>query len=271
MHRPQYDETFVLPMAVSNRAVYPTQPRPLRDQITSLLRKADQPDVPKTITAIVVPDTNEVEAGLAAGTVYASLSGRKYESVLVVSPSHSGEFGRISIANVDTYRTALGELNVNDQIRNELCDEDDDIFVDDRGHFHTEGIDVQLPFLQMVLDGTFDVVPIVMGDESPDFCRELGIAIGEVAYSRRILIVASADILSGSEAALDSFKNHFEHGDVSRLMSLVNSNQIRIEGKGPILVALIAALHQGADDIRVVSIKAPESDSSGHIGAILGR
>ncbi len=258
-------------MVTANRAIYATQPRPLREQIDRLLRAAPEESIPGDIVAAVVPDTNLLEGGRTAAAIYKLLMGRNYDTVIIVAPSHTGSFGRIHICNVDQYRTALGDLRVNDQIRNELCDEDDDIFLDNQGHFHTEGIDVQLPYLQTVLTSSFAVVPIVMGEESPDFCRELGHAIGEIMYSRRALLIATANILEGQEADVEQFRAHLEEGDVSRLMALLNSGRVRVEGKGPIIVSLIAALYRQADRVRVLNLESPRDGEIGYIGAIMAR
>jgi AmmeMemoRadiSam system protein B len=161
-------------------------------------------------------------------------------------------------------------LPVNDRLRHELCDEDDDIFLDDSGHYHTEGVDVQLPYLQTVLD-QFDIVPIVMGDESPEFCRELGHAVGEVAYNRRVLVVATMDVLDASEAVWEEFADAFEATDVSRLMALFNSERMRVAGKGAVLVAVIAALHRRATKARILTMEPAQDNEPGYVGAVLWR
>jgi MEMO1 family protein len=257
-------------MSVAERVVYATQPNPLRKQIETLLQKANPQQVEGDVLAIVVPDSNLLSGGEAAADVFKTLEGRQFDTVVVIAPSHAGSFSRINICSVDHYRTPLGELRVSDAMRNELCDEDDDIFLDDRGHYHTEGVDVQLPFLQVILSG-FDIVPVVMGDESPEFCRELGLAVGEIMYNRRLLVVATADILKASEEDLLSLKTHFEAGDVSRLVALLNSEEVHVEGKGPLLVALIAAMHRRANTLKVVRLDPPNSDRPGCFGAILSR
>jgi AmmeMemoRadiSam system protein B len=251
--------------------VYATQPHPLRNQIADLYKKAPPPAVEGEVMALIVPDTNLLSGGHVAARVYKALEGRVYDTVILIAPSHTGSFRRINICSLDTYRTPLGELAVNDRVRNELCDEDDDIFLDDLGHFHTEGVDVQLPFLQTILPAGFDVVPVVMGEETPEFCFELGTAIGEVMYNRRTLVVASADIVSAPTEALLAFRDAFERGDVSRLMGLLNSETVRLEGRGPLLVALLAALHRSVPRMHVLHLEPPQDGQPGYIGAVLTR
>ncbi len=257
-------------MSIADRPVYATQAAPLRKQVEKLLREADAPPIPGDVLAVIVPDSNKLDGGEIAAEVFKRLDGQEFETVVVVSPSHTGPFRRMNICSLNTYRTPFGELKINDRVRNELCDEDDDIFLDDEGHFHVEGVEVQLPFLQTML-GDFDVVPIVMGDESPEFCRELGTATGEVMYNRPTLLVATADVLEATEDAMAEFKRLFEGADVSRLMALLNSEKVRIEGKGAVLVALLAALHRRADHVEVVRMQPPRDGDRGYVGAILWR
>src|SRR5690606_37435929 len=124
-----------------HRAVYPTQPTPLRQQIGDALRAAPRADLDGTLVGLIVPDSNRLSGAAVAAEAYRLLEGSDVDTAVLVAPSHEGAFGRLSICRADRYRTPLGEVPVNDTFRNELCDEDDDIFLDDRGHYHTEGAD----------------------------------------------------------------------------------------------------------------------------------
>ncbi|RMH60605.1 MAG: AmmeMemoRadiSam system protein B [Bacteroidetes bacterium] len=258
-------------MFASDRAVYATQPKPLRTQITGLLEAARPEPIEGDVLALIVPDSNLLSGGHVAAEVFGTLQGQAYDTVILVAPSHTGPFRRMNICSVDAYYTPLGDLAINDAVRNELCDEDDDIFLDDTGHFHVEGIDVQLPFLQTVLTKPFDIVPIVMGEETPDFCRELGRAVGEVMYNRRTLVVASADLLEADAEGLNLFRTYLESMDVERLMGLLNSERVRMEGRGAVLVALIAAMHRRANRARVLHLEPPAEGRVGFAGAAIWR
>lgn len=257
-------------MITSQPIGYATQPKALRGQITKLLHDAPQPTVEGTLCALIVPDSNSLAGGPIAAEVYKTLQGHTFETVILIAPSRTGAFEKLSICSPDTYHTPLGELDINDKVRNELCDEDDDIYLDDTGHFQSHGIDVQLPFLQSIL-GDFDIVPIVMGDESPAFCRELGNAVGEIMYNRPTLVVASADVLGSTTEDLDRFREVFEGKDVSRLMTLLNSEQVEMVGRGPVVVALIAALHRRANHAKVLTTMLPSDNTPGFLGAMVWR
>ena len=263
-------------MSLAQRAVYPTQPGPLRNEVARLLREApaaagDQGD----FLALVVPDTNRLSAGPVAAQAYRLLKAEvehagPFQTVIIISPSHTGAFGRLAIARADAYHTPLGPVSVNDALRNELCDEDDDIFLDDSGHYHTEGVDVQLPFLLEIMGmengaPTFDIVPIVMGDEAPDLCRELGTAVGEVMYGRRALVIATADVLEAGEEGWSAFTEALASYNISDLMHLLRSETIQVEGMGAVLVAMLAAQHRGASTADLIAYQQPKD---GRVGAM---
>lgn len=258
-------------MALADRSVYSTQPLPLTQEVADLLRDADPEPIDGELLGLIVPDSNLRSGGPIAAEAYKLLEGRDINLVIVVAPSHDGAFDRLAICKVDEYQTPLGIVPVNDAIRNELCDEDDDIFLDDRGHYHTEGVDVQLPFLQHVLGDGFSVVPIVMGSETPALCRELGHAIGEVMYGHRALVVASADLLEIEGDAMERFEAALEGFDVTALLHLLGSEQIKVEGMGAVIAAVLAVQRRRANRAKVLRYAAPEGGEIGALACALWR
>ena len=248
-------------MSLPHRAVYPTQPGPLRQTVDDLLAAAPEPPEGDVI-ALVVPDSNRLRGGEAAAEAYAYARGQDVDTVVLVAPSHTGGFGRLSICTAESYHTPLGGVRVDKKLSHELCDEDDDIFLDDTGHYHTEGADVQLPFLQRLLGEGFGAVPIVMGEESPAFCRELGHAVGEVLYGHRALLVGSADVLGGAPEHLDALRAAIESFDVSELLHLLGSEKVEVEGMGALIVTLLAAQKRGATRARVLALGPPDEDGA---------
>ena len=257
-------------MEILQSAIYATQPRPLKKQLETLLRESEQYPVEDDVLGIIVPDSNLLTGGPIAANVYKSIAGKQYDTVIMISSSHTGPFKRMTICNLDTYHTPLGDIPLNETVCHELCDEDDDIFIDDEGHFHNKGIDVQLPYLQTVLN-EFDIVPIVMGEETPEFCRELAGAIGEIMFNRRTLIVASLDVLAASSEELARLTDLFESNDVNALFPLLNREGIALQGKGPLLVTMLASSARGGKRFHKIDATLPEDPSPGFFGAYISR
>ena len=257
-------------MEIRSSAIYATQPLPLKQQIQSLLKESEQYLVEDEILSIVVPDSNLLSGGRVAANVFKTVAGKQYDTVILVSSSHTGPFKKMTICNLNSYVTPLGKVTINEQVSHELCDEDDDIFLDNQGHFFNKGIDVQLPFLQTIL-GRFDIVPIVMGEESPEYCRELGGAIGEIMFNRKTLVVASVDILAMEPAEMEQLKMLFEANNVNELMHFLNANNISMQGKGPLLVAMIASSLRYGKRFHIMDLTMPAQDSPGFFGAYIGK
>lgn len=257
-------------MEILQSAIYATQPLPLKKQLDTLLKESSQYPVEDNILGIVVPDSNLLSGGPVAADVFKLLADKSYDTVILVSASHTGSFGRMTICNLSKYQTPLGEIAINEKFCHELCDEDDDIFIDNQGHFYNKGIDVQLPFLQTVLSD-FNIVPIVMGEESPEFCKELGKAIGEIASNKKTLIVASVDVLETSEESQEKLQKLFEAKDVKELTYMLNRKEVNLQGRGPLLVTMIASLMNSGKRFQTVQLTDPTDDAPGYWGAYISR
>jgi len=258
-------------MTQPSTLAYATQRAPLQAQIQGLFSASDASPVDFRVMAAIVPNSDDYRGGACTASVFKSLSHTDYSTVISVAPNAGEEFKRITICSLDSYNTPMGDVKVNDAVRNELCDEDDDIYLDDRGHFLRRGLDISLPFLQNRLDD-FTIAPLVMGAETPAFCKELGSAIGEVMANQRTLVVASVDILEASEEGMERFQTYLQDLDVPSMMALLNQEvEIRVAGKGPLLVAMMASLHRRANAVATIDSVAPSIDGSGFVGALIGR
>ena len=258
-------------MTYTSALTYATQRQPLDNQIASLLARSSAVPVDFRVMSVIVPNSDHMDGASFAADVYRSLSSTDIDTVISIASNRSEEFKRITVCSLDAYNTPLGEVSVSDKVRNELCDEDDDIFLDDRGHFLHHGLDVNLPFLQKTLS-EFDVVPLVMGTESPEFCRELGSAVGEVMSNQRTLVVACVDIVRATPKGMEQFRQHLADINIPAMMALLNrESDILVEGKGPLLVAMMASEHRRANEVEFRGLQAPDEERPGFAGVLIGR
>jgi AmmeMemoRadiSam system protein B len=251
------------------QAVYASDEAGLRSQIESALNSAprDFPAVPPI--GLLVPDSNRLGGSAIAASAFAALQGHDYSTVIVVSAAHEESFGRITICRPDQFETPLGTVSIDGVMREELCDEDDDIFIDDAGHFNETGSSVQIPYLQTTLND-FQVLPIVMGDESLPFCKELGSAIGEVIFNRRALIVASMMIKHATVDAMAELNVAISKLDTDAIVALLRrSDEITVSGAGPLLVMLLAAKHRRAHEAIAIQPSDDGIDTARTIGAVV--
>jgi len=60
-------------------------------------------------------------------------------------------------------------------------------------HRQEHSVEIQIPFLQVAL-GQFSFVPLVMGNQDMNTCRELANALYGALHGKKILIVGSSDL-----------------------------------------------------------------------------
>lgn len=239
---------------------YPADPKELAAIVDGFLAKAPPPPEGEVI-AVVAPHAGYIYSGAVAGCSYATVKGKKFERVVVISPSHIDSFGFASVYDGSAYATPLGEIQVDTDFASRLTKAGANIKFSSRGHVPAFGrsehaLEVQLPFLQRALD-KFRLVPIIMGAQHYDLCRELGVVLSKSIAGSSTLIVASSD--------LSHFHPYDQASSMDRktLKAIADWDYLTLSrnfehrvweacGGGPIIAAMMAAERLGADTARVL-------------------
>ena len=256
--------------------------RPIRKNshrmIDGMLAKVPPQPVTGAIVAVVAPHAGYQYSGPVAAYTYAALKGHKFARVVVIAPSHYVAFDFTSIYDGDAYSTPLGEVQVDKAFAKRLAEMAPGIQLSSRGHAPTsEGaehaLEVQLPWLQRTL-GDFQLVPIVMGNQSYESSRELGVALSKLIEDGNTLIVASSD-LSHYHPYDDAVK--IDHKTLDALQSWDYFSMSRnfetrtweACGGAPIVTTMIAAERLGAN--KAVLLKyANSGDTTGDHARVVG-
>ena len=261
---------------------YPADPRELSAMIDDMLAHASPPPVDGPILAAVAPHAGYPYSGPVAAWTYAALKGRKYSRIVVIAPSHYVGFGFTSVYDGDAYETPLGIIPVDKEFAHKLTRMSSTIQLSDQGHTPTSAggehaIEVQLPWLQKVF-GNFELVPIVMGDQSYESRRALGVALAKMIQAEKnsgdTLILASSD-LSHYHPYDDA--ETIDHKTLHALaawdyLSMSRNFQTRTWeacGGAPIVAAMIYAERMGANKAEVLRY-ANSGDTSGDRSRVVG-
>jgi AmmeMemoRadiSam system protein B/AmmeMemoRadiSam system protein A len=165
---------------------YPGEPDELRRTVRGYLDAA-APEKLADVRALVSPHAGYPYSGPVAAYGYRAIEGQHYKTVIVMAPAHHYPLRGASIPNVAGYETPLGTVPLSplaDVLRAEA------VFHDaPEAHEGEHSIEVQLPFLQVVLD-EFELVPILVGDAEAD---EIAAAILK-HLDDETLLVASSDL-----------------------------------------------------------------------------
>ncbi len=257
---------------------YPSDPKALTAMIDDMLAHASVPPMTDPILAVVAPHAGYQYSGPVAAYTYAALKGHKFSRVVAIAPSHYEAFDFTSVYEGDAYATPLGTVPVDKAFAAQLAKMDPSIRLSTRGHTPTKegaehALEVELPWLQRVL-GDFTLVPVVMGEQSYESSRALGVALAKLIQGQDTLIVASSD-LSHYHPYDDAVK--IDHKTLAALQewdyfSMSQNFGARIWeacGGAPIVAAMIAAERMGANEARLLKY-ANSGDTAGDHSRVVG-
>ena len=266
----------IRPMAVAG-SFYPADPKELASMIDGFLAKATTPAI-DNVVALVSPHAGYMYSGPVAAYSYALLKGKKFDRVVVIAPSHYEAFGFASVYDGAAYTTPFGQVPVDQAFAEKLAKLSPLIKLSSAGHTPSaerpeHSIEVQLPFLQRVL-GQFQVVPVIVGDQSYEVCRALGVALAKLVAGTNTLILASSDLShyhTYDEASTEDYKtlNAIGEYDYFDLARNFDSRVWEACGGGPIIAAMIAAERLGANQAKVLHY-ANTGDVTGDRSRVVG-
>ena len=168
---------------------YPADAQELRDGVKAYLDSAKIAGlVPK---AIIVPHAGYIYSGSVAATAYACVAqGRSdIKRVVLLGPSHRVAFDGLALHHADAFETPLGVIPVDKDSIQAICALPQ-VHLLNEAHQYEHSLEVQLPFLQEVLDD-FLLVPLAVGDASP---QDVGAVLDMLWGGPETLIVVSSDL-----------------------------------------------------------------------------
>lgn len=163
----------------------------LQQDVAGYMRQNPPPPDLGRVVGLAAPHAGYAYSGHVAGAAFNSLAAADFESVVLLGPDHRGAtMGRIATVGVDAWRTPLGEVSVDWELLEAI---EADIPLKKLSDDEEHSLEVELPFLQVRLE-RFKLAPLLMGDQSPATCRQLGEAIARAAGNSQPLLVASSDL-----------------------------------------------------------------------------
>jgi len=167
----------VRPPAVAG-AFYPEQGLRLAQDVRAMLAEASadysaEPVAEGVPKAIIVPHAGYIYSGSTAALAYARLAPARHtiRRVVLLGPAHRVPVRGLALPGDDYLATPLGQVAV-DQAAVAQLSRLPQVVVSRAVHAQEHSLEVQLPFLQTVLDN-FKLVPLVVGDASAQEVAEV--------------------------------------------------------------------------------------------------
>jgi MEMO1 family protein len=144
---------------------YPDEATDLRQEVLGLMAAAARPSsAASSPKALVVPHAGFRYSGPVAASAYAALgpAAEQVRRVVLLGPSHRVPFRGIATTAAEAYRSPLGLVPIDREAMETIADLPG-VIRHDPAHRPEHSLEVQLPFLQLVLKD-FTLVPLVVGD-----------------------------------------------------------------------------------------------------------
>jgi len=258
-----------------NGMFYPDDPVVLRKDIEDYIRSAVVPEMKEHIVGIISPHAGYMYSGKVAAHAFKMVVKKSYDSVILIGPGHRAYFNGAALWDKGSFRTPLGNVDIDEDIAVEMIKTGGIMKTSLDTHKGEHSLEVQIPFLQIVLD-RFKIVPIVMGIQTIDACRELVQIMSTILQTskKRLLVVGSTDLshyYSYTEAKkLDGYVvKCLDMFDIPGMIDLFETGKAEACGAGPIIVTMMLSEILGADHGRVLKY-ANSGDVSGDKSSVVG-
>ena len=141
---------------------------------------------------MIAPHAGYIYSGPVAGSAYAAVAPFKDQvrRVVLLGPAHRVYVEGIAASSADAFATPLGEVEVDHDAIESLVAELPFLDYADAAHAMEHSLEVQLPFLQSILDD-FKLLPFAVGGAVPSQVEQL---LDRVWGGPETLIVISSDL-----------------------------------------------------------------------------
>ncbi len=163
----------------------------LKEQINKYLAEAETEKIDGQIKAIMVPHAGYDYSAPVAAYSYKQLEGRQINTAIIISNSHSAYFNGVAVDESDAWQTPLGTVAVDKDLAAKIVQVDEAISFNSKVHANDHTLEVQLPFLQIVIDGNFKIVPILFGNTKDDSYQKLAKALADNLGKNDIVIIST--------------------------------------------------------------------------------
>lgn len=172
---------------------YPAEKEQLTQEVNSCFREAAplQAELGNP-QALISPHAGYVFSGKVAASAFNQIpEGFRPNRVFVLASSHQMHFGGASVYCAGDYETPLGTIPVDRQLAQILATSGN-LFSDRTdAHQFEHSLEVQLPFLQKKLGGDFKLVPIILGVQRAEECRQIAEALRPWFVPENLFVVSS--------------------------------------------------------------------------------
>jgi AmmeMemoRadiSam system protein B len=225
------------------------------------------------IYGMVCPHAGYMYSGHVAANGYYQLSSSKIESAIILGPNHYGLGSDIGLMNKGSWKTPLGEVEINTVLAQCIHQNCGLVSYDELAHSRDHCIEVQLPFLQYIQQ-EFKIVPIILINQGKNTCLKLADGIYESIKKTNFITIASSDLTHYEPNSQAHEKDNLLISailslDIEKFYSILVSLNVTACGYGAIATVMEISKRMGAKRGKLLKY-ATSGDVAGDIKSVVG-
>ncbi len=249
---------------------YPGSASTLEEQIKQFI---DEGAPKEEVLGLVSPHAGYMYSGPVAGAVISRIEFK--DTFVIMGPNHTGLGQPFSIMTEGTWRTPLGEVEIDSALAKRILQSSPTLKEDHVAHLEEHSIEVQLPFLQYFKPDV-KIVPIVLTHATGDTYKEIGKGIAGAIkdLKREAIIIASSDMTHYENQESANMKDNLAIEAIlelneDELLERVAEYHITMCGYAPTVALLSACKELGARQAELVRYQT-SGDITGDYRSVVG-
>ena len=251
---------------------YPASKSKLIEQLEGFINKDVQK---KDVIAAILPHAGIIYSGSVAGATVSRIKTK--DTIIIIGPNHTGSGKAFSIMTEGTWRTPMGDINIDSDLASAINETSDYLENDLLAHRDEHSIEVELPFFQY-FKNDFKIVPIIVSLDKKQVCEKIASdivsTIKNTSKENNVLIVASSDLTHYEAQQIAEKKdkeaiNAILELDENKLLNKIKELNMSMCGYVPVVIAIIIAKQLGAKSAELIKYQT-SGDISGDYSAVVG-
>lgn len=228
----------------------------------------------KKIIGAICPHAGYEYSGPIAANSYYEISSQRPDLVIIIGPNHWGIGQDVASMKECTWRTPIGDIEVDTESATEIGKASELIEFDFFSHTRDHCLEVQIPMLQETFLHKFKILPLIIIDQSKKTALEVGRAISKIARAKKAVIIGSSDFThyepndfahSQDKSLIETIANL----DVDMFYSTLEEKRISACGYGAIASTMTACKELGAEKGTLIKY-ATSGDIAGDKSSVVG-
>ena len=249
---------------------YPESASQLKAMIKQMV---DEKAAKEEVIGLVSPHAGYIYSGPVAGRVISRIKFK--DTFVIIGPSHTGRGEPLSIMTEGTWKTPLGEVEIDSELAEQILATSSHLAEDYQAHQYEHSIEVQIPFLQY-FKSDIKLVPIVLAYSTGAIYKEIGREIARAIkeLNKGVVIIASSDMThyEPQESAQRKDNQAIEAMldlNEDELLRRVDKLNISMCGYAPVASLISAAKQLGATGAELVRYQT-SGDTTGDYSSVVG-